>query len=275
MKVPTVLALVVLALAYGICTYGTAPNTVPSGPPESGSAVLEGATREKANKRQEGSNSPQPPPTVVEAPEGCAVNQPHARTKAEKADAESLDTLTRRYMCFTIVGIFGGVVGLSQLIYQNVLMRRNVAIAEQSMRSGQRADVLLDSVSIQDLRVDGELGEETSIVLVFRNFGNSRADKLMLNFSLIVGDRKTPMWHLPENLLAARHTQGVTFPNFNETEKHPADVVAKINRGEVRFSFDGRISYVDVFKDLHEVECAGTYDPTSKGFPIDFNRVVL
>ncbi len=73
-----------------------------------------------------------------------SVAQVQGKTTEEPAKEDSLDSLTRRYMWATIVGVIGAWIGLAVLIYQTIITRRT------SQRQ-LRAYVLSDSGTIANV----------------------------------------------------------------------------------------------------------------------------
>ena len=139
--------------------------------------------------------------------------------------------------------------------------RRAAAAAELSAKTGerrlkltQRADVLVDSIFFVD-KITGQLAgmqRNSNVLLVLKNFGNTRAEYLQLKVWLDIPNVPRSDQILGPTTLGAGDTQTIAFVNFGAciTQK-TAD---SIRTGKIVMRVRGAISYKDVFGETHDLE---------------------
>jgi hypothetical protein len=125
MKQAFIVAALFCALFLKISAQEASPNTTPAAAPKSGSSIGKLNGKQETDNSHKAESPRSPIPTIIECSEGCTVENPHTQSEAEKAKANSLDTLYRRYMWATIIGVFGAWIGIIILIIQTAVMGRN------------------------------------------------------------------------------------------------------------------------------------------------------
>jgi hypothetical protein len=175
------------------------------------------------------------------------------------------------------------IIGVGIFIWQTFLLRKSANasktsadaaeraanIADQTLRLTQRADVLVEKASIEH---SGEnLGPHSRLVLVFKNFGQTRASEVQLTARLTVPETQ----NLPEEpallpiTLGAGGEQRVLTDTFGKT--FTQDTFRKIMSGEIVLRFDGTAIYRDAFKNVHTTTCGGYFHLSTRSFIIDKN----
>jgi hypothetical protein len=135
------------------------------------------------------------------------------------------------------------------------------------VRLTERADILLDGVI---LPTGQQWTAQSAVVLVFKNFGRTRADNVVFQFRVFIPE-------IPETqgvakgltpiVLAPTDTQTVPFQPFNAwmTEEW----LTKVASGHLSLRYDGEVTYNDVFAKRHTTKCSGTFMPESRTFRVD------
>lgn len=151
-------------------------------------------------------------------------------------------------------------------VVQAVAAKRSATIAERALKLTQRADVLLETASIrftQSQMLDGN----SQVLLRFKNFGPTRANNL--RFSILLQIPQIPEMQvpaLPTSVLGASDSITISFDRFREFLTH--QTFLDIANGVTPLTFNGTITYTDVFDLSHTTKCSGTYDPPSNMFRI-------
>jgi hypothetical protein len=129
----------VAAIALSVGTQSRPPDASPAGTSESRSTIGKLDAGKKTNKTQDQGQCKTDVPPVAQALNCNVIEQPQPKTEAEIAKANSLDTLTRRYMRATIVGVVGAGFGLIILFLQTLYLRRSVNLAKVSADAAKDA----------------------------------------------------------------------------------------------------------------------------------------
>jgi len=101
------------------------PNTPPSAATKNGGDISKFDRGQKPTKTYQDSPGSSPQVTPCQCTNPCSIQQPNAQTQEEKAKADSLDRLYRRYMWATILGVGVALVGVGALIYQTKVTRES------------------------------------------------------------------------------------------------------------------------------------------------------
>ena len=161
--------------------------------------------------------------------------------------SQATDTFYKLYLTSTIIGV--GV-----FLWQALLLRTSAnaakasakaaekaaSVAEQTLRLTPRADVLIDSVGIDDS--GAHFGPHSRLVIQFKNFGNTRATGVSFKFRLTSPgseDISAPAV-LPSITQGGGSTQRLTFQSFGATFK--SETFKKIVGGESPMRFDGVVN---------------------------------
>ncbi len=118
-----------------------------------------------------------------------------------------------------------------------------------AVRLTQRADVLIDTIATS---TTGPLTDATVVTVKFKNFGPTRADRLVLAIS--IGIKKepavpAPRRELPVPSLASTDTQSYEFEPI--TRILTQDELNGVNAGILTLQILGELTYRDVFQQAH------------------------
>jgi hypothetical protein len=143
-------------------------------------------------------------------------------------------------------------------------MKRSADNDDRAVRLTQRADVLLELIELRGTPPD--IDRETQVIVHIKNFGPTRANGLVLNFSLFIpGILNTIPPTLIPVVLGAGDSKLVMFQSLGDMGVKD-DVLYKIANGTLPFYVAGKITYTDVFGHSRVVECKATFNPKTFGF---------
>jgi hypothetical protein len=148
--------------------------------------------------------------------------------------------------------------------------KRSAEVAEMALKVVERADVMLDAVSLtmrtaQALHTNVPLSPYSRVSMELRNFGRTRADNVRCNINLIIpGVEQSERVPPDPFVIGPGASQTVMFRTFKEslTEKTYKD----IESGAIDLKFAGTVSYEDIFGESHSVTCKGLLDPHTGNF---------
>jgi hypothetical protein len=142
---------------------------------------------------------------------------------------------------------------------------KSAEIAEASLKLVEKADVLLDAVSLVHGSTLG--GKDARVVLQFRNFGRTKATDVRLRLNLMIeGVPESDCTNIPTVSVGAGETKEVSSARFVQflTEA----LAKKIFSGVVGLSFEGEALYRDIFGGSHRSYYTGTWDRGTDTFQI-------
>lgn len=235
--------------------------------------------QQKADKTQKPDSSCSPAPPCIQC---CPTEQLHAQTEAEKASAAALDRLYRRYLWATVIGVIGGFIGMIFLLWQNFLLRRSVIAAKKSadtaesaakfaqnaVRDSERADILLEGVSIIRSR-SGVVDGDSQLAFRYKNFGRTRAKNVRFNAAMLIEGVNLPnaTQHLPELVMGAGQERDIKFETFRQCLSKTT--FEQIMRGEIALRFDSSVIYEDVFGSSYTTRDFGIFDHQARSFRME------
>jgi hypothetical protein len=143
--------------------------------------------------------------------------------------------------------------------------KKSAEMAEASLKLGERADVLLDGVSLvygQDLG-----GKDTRVVVQFKNFGRTKAVNVRLKLNLVTeGIPETDQTNIPTISMGAGEIKEISSQRFVQ---FMTEIMAqKIFAAETPLSFEGEACYQDIFGTPHRSYYAGTWNKGTNRFHI-------
>lgn len=184
--------------------------------------------------------------------------------------------LFKWYLAFTAIGVVVNAAIFVLILRQTKLTKiaaeaaktsaetakNSAEFAEKAMRHSERADVLLFEAG---LSTGKDIFPHSQVVLRFKNFGQTRANNVLLNMSLIIQDTKeTEMTHGPM-ILGAGSDQSL-FITLSTSGLN------KVFVRNLSMTFSGKVTYVDVFGFPHTTVCTGTFDVPTRTFQIGKNE---
>jgi hypothetical protein len=157
------------------------------------------------------------------------------------------------------------------LLFGTLRVTRNSAMfAERAVRNSERADILLDAVSIQP-SATGVFDGDARLVLRFKNFGRTRASNVRFDVRMIIPGTpvNSPAPELPVTVMGTAKEQSIAFQTFREflTQATFEDIV----RGRATLKFVGSVVYEDVFGDSYTTRDVGVFDYRVGLFRIEEN----
>jgi hypothetical protein len=219
-------------------------------------------------------------PTKANAQETIVIREPITVSVGSMPHKDWWD---RAYVIFTgmlvIIG-GGGVLAalrtLRAIKRQGDLMERQTVTAEKAAESAkqsaesderavrltERADVLLEAAGLNS--PSGQIDGQAMVKLVFKNFGRTRANNVVLNVDLLVPGVSPVPTDMPQIAMASGDSQTVTFGNFMSCMTRETFIA--ISRGKERLEFIGKVTYEDVFGDSHICECGGYFEYRTRSF---------
>lgn len=135
------------AIAFSVSAQSVPPNTSPSASTQDGGAIGKPDGRKEADKANHDDGSCPPVASSAECANCCAVVQPAGKSEEEQAKANSLDTLTRRYMWATIVGVVGAFIGIALIFWQTKIAAKSAEAASlnaQAVMDSERPWIVID-----------------------------------------------------------------------------------------------------------------------------------
>ena len=180
--------------------------------------------------------------------------------------------------------------GLVYIICQTKVLRRQTKIAElaakaakqsadtseqsavfakQALKTCERADILLDGVSIE-FPPNNDPGD-ARLVLRFKNFGRTRAKDVSFQAKMIIPETpnswSSPAIPLPIMVMASGQEQFMYFMRFREFLNKPT--FERIRKGELPLRFESWVVYRDVFGDAFTTRDVGLLDPNTFTFRVE------
>lgn len=131
----------------------------------------------------------------------------------------------------------------------------------RTVRLTQRADVLLDTISLTPYPKPFYLSPLTKIVLTFKNYGPTRASDVFMMGDMEMGDAKQlEGWtrsELSAGVIAAGHDQRFAFEALGLI--YPAENISEASKGNELFAWEVTVRYTDVFGQKHRTFSRGVY----------------
>jgi hypothetical protein len=124
----SVMKWLLLTLIVAVSLELGAQEVAPHAKPKGRSVAPELNSKQKTD-RPEQSDAATPPISSSVQCANCPVEQSHTQREEEKTRAASLDRLYRRYMCATIIGVIGGLLGLGLIFWQTIIAGRSANAA--------------------------------------------------------------------------------------------------------------------------------------------------
>jgi hypothetical protein len=145
------IAATAIAIVLCVCAQGRPPNATPSTNTETGGSVGKLNTSQKTDSAQNASPAKPIIPTCDQAAPCYVVDQPQAKSKEQQAKDDSLDVLTRRYMCATIIGVIGAFIGIGILIWQTTIFQTTANAAKLNAQAVINAERPWLTVCLQEI----------------------------------------------------------------------------------------------------------------------------
>jgi hypothetical protein len=264
-----------VAIALCMSAQSVPPNTPPT---KSGSAVSKPDTGGET-KSSEDQNQCKSDIAPVNHTLTCnVVQQAETKIEGEKAKADSLDTLTRRYMWATIVGVVIALFGVGALIAQTILYRRS---SERQLRAYVVCDVasvfnVANPIAVYPGQVFvptgaeiGNPGAGPGAIIQIKNTGDTPAYDVVhwgnicfREYPLLTSlpARLPTLTNLPKGILGSGVT-ATKFLQLNPALTEPQ--IASLRAGtEVVYAY-GEITYKDAFGKQWYTRYRTMYHPMS------------
>jgi hypothetical protein len=160
-----------------------------------------------------------------------------------------------------------GVLTVLIAIVGSVVSYQAFKDQRDTVRLTQRADVLIDSINTSN---SGGLTPDTVVTVVFKNFGPTRANEILLDAWLgVEGSEIGEPEPLPMTALATGDTLPYAFHPLHE--RMTADAFKRLQTGELTLRITGTLKYRDVFKRPHAVDFVARWRPEGNFFSTDKN----
>ena len=216
--------------------------------------------------------------TRTETPEVPARHEQTTRTPDKETPAETGQKVDndRRIANYTEVLAIVGVLQFFALIIQAYFLYKAFSesqgasvLAEKALLLTERADLLMEGV---DISTEPYFGGASIIVLVFKNYGRTRANRVNTNFSLVVPDstETASPSHSVATVVGAGDTLRLPFHPIGEFFTN--ETLIEIIAGRVEMTFSGAITYVDVFDKAHTTRCSGVFRSSDRSFLVTENQ---
>jgi hypothetical protein len=262
---PLFLAFAAIALCFSAQT--CSPNSSRAGGSSSG-GEREFNTEKKVEKSPLQRKTDEVSP--AQTPSCEVIESPPIKTKEEQAKADSLDTLTRRSLWATIIGVAGGLIGIVILIWQGILNRRAANAAKKSAEVAERtlrllaAEVYVDAASLIPV---GPITPQSYVGIKLRNSGSTRAEQVRSYIKMTISGLPDSEYSNKTFSIAKDADQLVRFVEFYKFMD--LQTFEQIRRGAVPVKISGTVTYLDVFGELHTFELhEGILDPRTGVFNI-------
>jgi hypothetical protein len=203
----------------------------------------------------------------------CSKAESEAQSSQPDPYDPMKDRLYRWYLRATIIGVAGGFIVISLLLWQSILLRRSTKAAEdaaklanqstKSLKSSERAHLDIDFVPIR-------LGASRHHFNV-TNYGRSPANVVMYTFA-----RYQPpptLKQLPEtieglsNWSKESRTVNQMLPIGPVVTALEFDISHSLSQeqrsGEQMAIYSGSVTYLDIFGDEHKTEVVYSYEPST------------
>ncbi len=139
------------------------------------------------------------------------------------------------------------------------------------MHLTERADILVEWVRLSDT---GSI-PHSRIVVALKNFGRTRADRVLYKFLYGVPDVGIPETDevVETNLGAGGEMKLYSSKPIHEAlEGIEAGLWERVVQGDVKFKVWGEAVFRDVFGDTHTLKYCATLDTGARGFRIEENQ---
>jgi hypothetical protein len=148
--------------------------------------------------------------------------------------------------------------------------RASAEFSQRAIRNSERADVLVDSVSIVP-STSGVIDGDARLVVCFKNFGRTRASNVQFDVRMTIPDTSvnSAAPQLPIMVIGPGKDQRVSFQTFREclTKRTFEDII----QGHTALRFVASVVYEDVFGDSYTTMDIGVFDHHSKAFRLEQN----
>jgi hypothetical protein len=240
-------------------------------------------TNDATTRNSQDKESAAPSPELATEPQRLQVTQPNGEA-APRSNPEAIKRIDVGPISVTkdrfdylyiianlILTIATGVVAWLAK-GQASAAKNSAATAEKALRLTERADVLLEGASMIYDPLTNKLDGNSRVALRFKNFGRTRANKVIIQADLIFPDDvqmtrgKAPP--SPVIVLGAGGEQSVPFQKFRDAlNKTTFEGIAN---GMIKLRFTASVTYEDVFGSAHSCLYTGTFLPPDR-FNIDEN----
>jgi hypothetical protein len=287
------IAAAVLAISMYTGAQERPPNSMPASNSRGGSRISNLKTSQKTDETKEAdTGEPRIPPCNQTSP--CyVVDEPQSKTEEQKSKESSLDTLTRRYMWATIIGVVGGFIGIALIFWQTRIAGRSANAANiaaeaskkqsEAMITGARAWILADVGEIPDTFVaDSSSVGFLDVRPLVRNSGQTPGSikKGFIRSHKIANGSVLPPQPDYTGPLATQEVYVIVPPNTVVQPLHvpiPLSDFVAIRQGNPTLYIYGFIDYVDFAKQERQTRFCFEYhvphgfDPQPRGFYISVN----
>jgi hypothetical protein len=148
---------------------------------------------------------------------------------------------------------------------------QSARIAEDTMHLTERADILVEWVHLSD----PESIPHSRVIIYLKNFGRTRADRVLYKFLYGVPDIGVPeTGEVIETNLGA----GGEMKLYSSKTIHSAlegiepGLYGRVIQGDVVFKVWGEAVFRDVFGDTHALRYRASLDTSARGFRIEENQ---
>jgi hypothetical protein len=144
--------------------------------------------------------------------------------------------------------------------------KKSADTAEAALRLTQRSDILLDQAQLNI--GDAQGGAGAIVILVFKNFGSTRALKAVFRTGLltpVTPNKGAPV--IGPITLGPNDTQRITFERFGNWMTQ--DTAVQIFGGKVLLQFFAEVTYEDIFGVGHFSRYYGTWNHETRAFRLD------
>ncbi len=243
----------VIAMLLLLVANPTPEQTKPSIPSEQATVAQNDGDNE-APKRQKADSEESQKGTR----DGRSIAQP--KSKAEKQDGYQADKdmLYRVYLWATIIGVVGGLVGISLIYVQTKHVRKSAEAAEQAALAAKvSADAVTNAERAWVFSAMDKLGTE-SFSLKFTNYGKTPAEIIDIKqqetwTELMDPDKRElpipPNYGLETKFIQPRIIVPGKFFVYDNTALAsvlPEEIYSQIKTGRKRYFIYGRVQYRDL-----------------------------
>ena len=143
--------------------------------------------------------------------------------------------------------------------------KKGADTTEEALRLTQRADILLDQAQLNI--GDAQSGAGAIVILVFKNFGYTRAINVVFHTGLLTPVAKKGSPVIGPVTLGPNDTQRIAFERFGNWMNE--DTAAQIFGGKVLLQFFAEVTYEDLFGVHHFSRYFGTWNHETRAFRVD------
>ena len=140
--------------------------------------------------------------------------------------------------------------------------------AKKTTKDSERADILIESISIETGNQNWTQNGDGKLVVHFRNFGRTRATEVRLRVELVVPSVNLTRgkYDLPSMVLGKGQKQTVTTDTFHDCLGLP--LFNQVIKGQKEMHFHASVVYEDVFGDSYTTKDIGVFDVRTSSFKI-------